>query len=245
MPVWAFAAMVAGGLWICIWQHPARRYGILVVLIGAAAAALTPRPDLLVTGDGRHLAVVASDGRPALLRARTGDYVRDTLSEAAGFDGDAGLLDEQKFGRCSRDSCIAVIDRDGRRWQVLATRSRHFLDWRSFVRACAASDIVVSDRRMPDGCAPRWLKLDRPALAASGGLAIMLDNRPRVSSVAERIGDHPWRWRESPTKAPLSSGGSAQRDGPGSEPGRAKSAAARTGGWPGRAESYSPRAGRS
>ena len=194
MPVWAFAAMVAGGLWICIWEHPARRYGLALVAVGAVGAALTPRPDLLVTGDGRHLAVIGEDGRPALLRPRTGDYVRDTLSEAAGFDGEPVLLDEQSFGRCSRDACIAMIERDGRRWQMLATRSRNFLDWRSFIAACSASDIVVSDRRLPDACTPRWLKLDRPALQRSGGLSIRLGSRPSVSSVAARVGGHPWRW---------------------------------------------------
>jgi competence protein ComEC len=245
MPAWAYAAMVAGGLWICIWQHPIRRYGAVAVIIGAIAAALTPRPELLVTGDGRHLAVIGSHGRPALLRDRTGDFVRDTLSEAAGFDGDASLLGEQSFGRCSRDSCIAVIDREGRRWQLLATRSRHFLDWRSFIAVCAASDIVVSDRRLPDGCAPRWLKLDRPVLERTGGLAISLGEMPHVASVAERIGDHPWRWRPLTASGLPSNAGSGRRGGPGSGPGRAKSVAARTGGWPDRDGSYSPRAGRS
>ena len=217
MPVWAFAAMVAGGLWICIWEHSARRYGLVLVMIGAIGAALTPRPDLLVTGDGRHLAVIGMDGRPALLRPRTGDYVRDTLSEAAGFDGEPVLLDEQSFGNCSKDACVAVIARDARRWQLLATRSRNFLDWRSFIAACSASDIVVSDRRLPKACTPRWLKLDRPALARSGGLAIRLGSKPNIQSVAERIGDHPWRWRdESPRPPRVSSGGSVPPAGPGS-----------------------------
>jgi competence protein ComEC len=217
MPVWAFAAMVAGGLWICIWEHPARRYGLVLVALGAIGAALTPRPDLLVTGDGRHLAVVGQDGRPALLRPRTGDYVRDTLSEAAGFDGEPALLDEQSFGNCSKDACIAIIERDGRRWQLLATRSRNFLDWRSFMAACASSDLVVSDRRLPDACTPRWLKLDRPALERSGGLTIRIGSKPVVQSVAERVGDHPWGWAERPSaRRRVSSGGSVPPAGPGS-----------------------------
>ena len=215
MPVWAFSAMVAGGLWICIWQHPVRRLGLAAVAAGAVGAFLSPRPDLLVTGDGRHLAVVAGDGRPALLRERTGDYVRDTLTESAGFDGEAGLIEAQPFARCSNDACIAVIERGGRRWQLLATRSRHFLDWDSFVRACAESDIVVSDRRLPLGCSPRWLKLDRPTLEVSGGLAIHLDP-PRVASVSQRVGDHPWRSRSVIGRAPFNSGGSAPPAGPGS-----------------------------
>ncbi len=221
MPVWAFAAMVAGGLWLCLWQGRVRRAGLLPIGIGVAGAALAPIPSLLVTGDGRHLAVIAGNGAPAILRPRSGDYIRSTLSEASGFDGEAGFLDEQAFSRCSRDACVVDIAGEGRRWRLLATRSRNFLDWVPFIRACRAADIVVSDRRLPGDCRPRWLKLDRPALERTGGLAIYLGEEQRVASVAEQIGDHPWRWRVPPPRIPLprqplSSGGSAPPAGPGS-----------------------------
>jgi competence protein ComEC len=45
---------------------------------------------------------------------------------------------------------------------------------------------------LPRGCSPRWLKLDRTALASTGGLAIYLGNDPWVDSVADRVGEHPW-----------------------------------------------------
>ena len=51
-------------------------------------AALAPVPDLLVTGDGRHLAIVGADGAPVLLRDRSGDFMRSLMSEAAGYDGE-------------------------------------------------------------------------------------------------------------------------------------------------------------
>jgi len=50
----------------------------------------------------------------------------------------------------------------------------------------------VSDRRLPRGCSPRWLKLDRATLERSGGVAIYLGDEPRVVTVAERVGEHPW-----------------------------------------------------
>ena len=40
---------------------------------------------------------------------------------------------------------------------------------------------------------PRWLKLDRKALEATGGMAIYLGAEPRAVTVAERVGQHPWR----------------------------------------------------
>jgi competence protein ComEC len=66
------------------------------------------------------------------------------------------------------------------------------MDWRKFIAACADADIVIADRKLPVQCAPRWLKLDRLALAQTGGLAIRFGETPRVDSVAARLGDHPW-----------------------------------------------------
>ena len=192
MPIWAFALMVAGGLWLCLWTTRPRLLGLVPFAIGAAAASLSPTPDLLVTGDGRHLAVVASDGRPMMLRERSGDFMRDLISEAAGFDEEPGLLGAAPFGSCSRDSCVAVVQRDGREYRLLATRSTTRIDWQSLVQACAQADIAVSDRWLPRSCSPRWLKLDRKVLEQTGGVALYLDGKPRVETVSEQLAGHPW-----------------------------------------------------
>jgi competence protein ComEC len=191
MPGWAFGLMVAGGIWMCLWNSRLRLLGLAPVAIGATAAALSPAPDLLVTGDGMHVAVV-DGGTPFLLRERAGDYVRALMAEAAGFDGDPEDLGSRPFSACSDDACVAVVRKDGREWRLLATRSRNRIDWAPLTRACAAADIVVSDRRLPRGCAPRWLKLDPPALRHTGGIAVYLGNRPRLDTVADRVGAHPW-----------------------------------------------------
>lgn len=192
MPLWAFAALVLGGLWLCLWKTRARLFGLAPILLGAIAAAAAPRPDVLITGDGRHVAAVDESGVPHLLRARAGGYVRSLLSESAGFDGEGLEFERLANADCSRDACVAEVRGDGRSWALLATRSSQSLDWAELVRACAEADIVVSERRLPRGCNPRWLKLDRVALAKSGGLAIFLDKAPRVDSVAERVAAHPW-----------------------------------------------------
>ena len=191
MPVWAFALMVIGGIWLCLWNTRLRLLGLVPVLIGAAAAAAAPAPDLLVTGDGMHLAVV-DHGTPLLLRDRAGDYVRSLLAEASGFDGDPENLDSVPYSACSNDACVAVVRKDRVQWRLLATRSAMPIDWAALTAACAEADIVVSARRLPSGCSPRWLKLDAPALRHTGGVAIYLGHRPRVDNVADRVGQHPW-----------------------------------------------------
>jgi competence protein ComEC len=194
IPDGAYALIVAGGLWICLWRTRMRRLGLVPIALGSAWALATPPPDLLVTGDGRHLAVRSADGRLGILRPRAGDYVRSMLAEMSGTEPDFADLDAFPGAACSPDLCAAEIRRGGKVWRVLATRSPHFVRWDDMVRACAEADIVVSDRRLPDACAPRWLKADRSLLRRTGGLAISLGPTPRVTTVADRVGRHPWTY---------------------------------------------------
>ncbi len=197
MPDGAFASMVAGGLWIALWRTTARRWGIVPLAIGALWAAATPAPDLLVTGDGRHVALRSADGSLAILRDRAGDYVRSTLGEGGGVDGDLPPLADQPGTACSPDLCIATRIAGGRRWTIVATRSGYAVPWAELVAACARADIVISDRRLPAGCTPRWLKLDRAMLARTGGVALSLqDGRVRMARSGAR---HPWEWAETVT----------------------------------------------
>ena len=193
MPRGAFALIVAGGLWLCLWRTRWRRLGLAPIAAGAAWALATPAPDLIVTGDGEHLVLRTGGGQLALLRPRAGEYVRETLAELAGAEPEYVEFDWLPTAACSADLCAAHIDRGGRRWRVLATRTPQFVRWDQMVRACAEADIVVADRWLPRGCRPRWLKADRALLRRTGGLAITLGDPPRVATVADQVGRHPWR----------------------------------------------------
>jgi competence protein ComEC len=192
MPRGAFALIAAGGLWICLWRTRWRRLGLVTVLLGAAWAVATPRPDLIITGDGTHLVLRTPSGGLALLRPRAGDYVRDTLAELAAAEPEYLDLEALPTAACSRDLCAANLDRGGRRWRILATRTPQLIRWQEMVRACAEADIVVADRTLPRGCRPRWLKADRAFLRRTGGLSITLGDPPRISTVAGQVGRHPW-----------------------------------------------------
>lgn len=207
MPTAAFAAFIAGGLWLALWETRIRWAGLLPIGV-AAALALSARPaDLVVSGDGRHAGIV-EDGRLAMLRPRAGSFIGDMWSDATA----AETLDEWRESpttRCNRDACVTVIERGGKGWRLLATRSRAQIEWRQLVRACRGVDIVISERWLPDACTPRWLKLDRAALAHSGAVAIRFDP-VSVRTVADGHGDHPWatavpdQWyrRSKPTSLP-------------------------------------------
>jgi len=192
MPAGAFALMVFGGLWIGLWRTRWRRLGAIPFAIGAIWALLTPAPDLLVTGDGRHVAIRTADGGLALLRDRTGDYVSDMMSENSGAEGEPMLLSDQPDARCSRDLCLAEREAGGRRWRILATRSTYLVPVDQLIGACATADIVISERQLPRGCKPRWLRLDRATLARTGGVAIALSNGS-IRTVRHGPTDHPWQ----------------------------------------------------
>jgi competence protein ComEC len=191
MPAGAFALMVIGGIWIALWRTRWRRLGVVPLVVGAVWALTTPAPDVLVTGDGRHVAVRTAAGL-ALLRDRAGDYTRDMLAENGGVDGEPLLLADQPDARCSRDLCVTDVVAGGRTWRILATRSAYMVPIAELIAACRAADVVVSERGLPKGCLPRWLKLDRRALRRTGGVALTLGSGTVVTILSP--GDrHPWR----------------------------------------------------
>ncbi len=190
MPGGAFALMIAGGLWIALWRTPMRRLGAVPLMTGLAWTLLTPPPDLLVTSDGRHASVRLADGRVAMLRDRTGDYMRDVLAANGGVQ-EPVLLGESREARCTRDLCMAEVVRGDRHWRVMMTRSDYIVPVDQLIAACRRVDIVASDRHLPRGCVPRWLRLDRPTLSRTGGLAVTFDGG-RVVTVRQAGDAHPW-----------------------------------------------------
>jgi competence protein ComEC len=201
MPAGAFGLMVAGGLWLALWRTRWRRIGLIPVAIGALWALATPPPDILVTGDGRHVGVRLPDGRVALLRDRTGDYTRDMLAENGGSDVAPVLLSEHGIARCSRDLCRIDLSAGGRMWRILATRSAYLVPAGELIDACRRSDIVISERRLPRRCTPRWMRLDRETLQQTGGAAISLKTG-RIDTVIRAGDDHPWISATRPAPMP-------------------------------------------
>ena len=192
MTTGAFALMMAGMTWLALWRTPVRWWGCAAICGGAIWALATPAPDLLVTGDGRHVALRTADGGLTLLRDRTGDYARATLGENSGVLAEAGLMSDDPGARCSRDICVTDRIVAGRHWRIAATRSAYPMPIDAFIAACRRADIMISDRRLPRTCTPRWLKLDKPMLARTGGVAIAL-SRAAVTTVDDPDDHHPWR----------------------------------------------------
>ena len=187
------ALFVAGGLWLALWRGRARLLGLAPAAPGVALLLATPAPDVLVSGDGRHVGIAGEGERLLMLRDSRSDYARDNLLELAALEGEPVPLDRWPGARCSRDFCTLTIERGGRSWSLLMARSRDMVEERALAAACDRADVVVADRFLPRSCRPRWLKADRRLLERTGGLALYLDE-PRMEAVAESQGEHGW-WR--------------------------------------------------
>ncbi len=197
---WLFALYLAGALWLALWQSRARLLGLVPIILAVIALLGLRTPDLLISGDGRHVGLVEpGGGRLAVLREGAGSYATDTLTELAGMDGDIVPLADWPGASCSRDFCAVEVPRAGRTWHLLIGRSKDMVGERELAAACALSDIVISDRWLPGSCHPRWLKADRGLLERSGGLSVDLAEG-RVTSVAAGQGEHGW-WRRAERSA--------------------------------------------
>ncbi|MFN3517586.1 MAG: ComEC/Rec2 family competence protein [Novosphingobium sp.] len=187
-----FALFVAGGLWLALWRGKVRLLGLAPVLLGLIMVGQIRSPDLLVSGDGRHVGVTGeSEGELLVLRESRSDYVRESLAESAGMNGTVRQLDEWPGARCNREFCALRLKRDGRTWQVLIGRGSDYVKERELAAACERVDIVIAARYLPRSCQPRWLKADRRLLDRTGGLAIDL-GAGKVRTVAENQGSHGW-----------------------------------------------------
>ncbi|UIP08203.1 ComEC family competence protein [Erythrobacter sp. SDW2] len=192
MELGTLALFVFGGLWLALWQGRKRLVGLVPAGVAAAMLALTPTPDVLVSGDGRHVGIV-EDGRLIMLREGRSDYARENLMELAGMEGEPVAITDWPGARCSRDFCVLTLRRGGRPWHIMMARSRERIEERALAAACERADIVIADRWLPRSCQPLWLKVDRKFLGLSGGLALFLEQE-RFDSVAMSEGQHGW-WK--------------------------------------------------
>ena len=199
VPTGSITLIIAGGLWLLLWKTKVRAAGFIPIFAGVIWAALAPAPDILITGDGRHLAVRSSDGTMHLLRSRSGDYIRDVLAERLGTLAPLEDIDVAKGAKCGRDLCVITVSDGTRDWRIAATRSDYLLPWQSFIKTCQSVDIIVSSRKLPRACTARWITADRLFLQKTGGLAITLGSQ-KVERTFRQHDDHPWRRVPMPSK---------------------------------------------
>jgi competence protein ComEC len=185
LPAAGLALVTIGGLWLCLWRQPWRRYGLVAIAAGLAGMALTRPPDIVIADLGRFLAVRSADG-PYYAVADHGERIEASLlAEETGLDvlawpppqGD-GTVD------CAGDLCRYRAR--GRSVALVTGSSALPLD-------CGGADAIVS--QVPAGFACRSIVpvVDRIDSWRLGAVALWLDgDGTRIESANGSRGGRPW-----------------------------------------------------
>ena len=190
----SFLVFVGGALWLALWRGRVRLLGLVPIAAAVFSLTLLRPPDVLVSGDGRHVGITGEIGKRLLvLRDGNSSYARENLTEIAGMSGTVLTLAEWPGARCSPDFCVVELRRGGQNWRLLIARGKEAVPERELAAACARSDIVIADRWLPRSCQPHRLKADRALLDRTGGLTIDL-TEGHIVTVADGQGKHGW-WR--------------------------------------------------
>ena len=196
MPAAALIAISVGGLWLCLWRGRWRLLGIAAIAGGVLMAALDRRPDILVDGDARVVAVRGEDGNLWLSTRRRGRFVtdvwlrRDGQAERLTWAGDGA---DASGVRCDALGCV---QRHGGRTIALVN------DPRALAEDCRRAALVVATVPVRDLCRGPETVVDRFDLWRDGGHAIRLEpGGARVESVASRRGARPWVLRRPQARA--------------------------------------------
>lgn len=188
MPVEGFAALVAGGLWLCVWTRRWRWLGMLPIVAGLASPMLVERPDVLVAGDGTVVAVRLPDGRLSG-SGKGGGRLTETWRERDGertaaepWPAAGGWSEGGRSLSCDALGCLYRA-----RGKTLALpRLPDALD-----EDCGSADAVVT-AAVARGCRA-GVVVDRWALRHEGAHTLTVTEKGvRVETVRGLRGDRPW-----------------------------------------------------
>jgi competence protein ComEC len=189
----AFAFMIGGGLWICLWRRRWRLAGLAGVAAGLALAPFSERPDLLVGRDGQLVAARAADGRLWALPATGAAFELQRWLERDG-DGRTAreATSEDKF-HCDGVGCVVSLG--GR----LVAVSRHPA---ALADDCRRADLLILAFPVPRGCERAQPTIDFFSMRKAGTHAVHLDGGEfKITSVAASRGDRPWSRPPAPAGA--------------------------------------------
>lgn len=188
MPLWGLAAIVLGGLWLCLWARRWRWAGLALILLGALSPLALRPPDLLIDGEMRVLAVADPAGDLWLSTRRAGRFTsevwlaRRAQREAGSWDALAAL--EPPWFACDALGCR--YERAGRSVALV-------FQGQAFVEDCWENDLVVALIPTGRACPRGTATLDRFDLWREGTWVVWVEAEGvRAVSVAAVRGIRPW-----------------------------------------------------
>jgi competence protein ComEC len=202
LPAEGLLLISLGGLWLCLWRGPWRRWGMVGIVAGFATMGLTRPPDILIADGGRFVAARAPDGHYLVSADKGEKIVRSFFASetgealaawpASGSGAESGL-------DCAGELCVYTAR--GRR-VAIATGDA------ALPIKCGGLDAIIS--QVPAGfrCRSMMPVIDRIDSWRRGSVALWLDrDGVTVESANESRGDRPWVPHPRPARRPATAGG--------------------------------------
>ena len=194
IPAWGLCLFSFGLAWLGLWRTWGRLLGVAIMAAGLASPLLDHPPDLLVSNDGRLIAVRTGQG--AFLQQTQGGskFVRDAWAQYWGIDSFLPLPPAADVARepdagplhCQETACLLrpYADRAG----AMLARGAARGDF------CGEISVIVSAEPARGLCPRPWPKLvDRFTVWRDGSAAVWLE-RDGARIVTDRLerGSRPW-----------------------------------------------------
>lgn len=185
MPPLAFLMMIAGGLWLMLWQTRWRLAGLAAIAGGVALAPTLPAPDILIGRDAALIAVRGSDGELSAVGAGRSSFELERWLEHDGTGLSAVDASRSSAFDCDGIGCLTTVK------GLAVAVARHPA---AFAEDCRRAAIVVSPIVSPRDCAGPRRVIDFFAARRGGTHALYIgaDGSIRVETVAASRGQRPW-----------------------------------------------------
>ncbi|MEN8236258.1 MAG: ComEC/Rec2 family competence protein [Pseudomonadota bacterium] len=172
-PVLVLVIFSLGGLWLCLWNQPWRRWGAWGFALAALLFLMMPPPDIYIAGTGKVIGIRGRDGRLWLTTRQASSFLKDSWQRNGGFKTVKRIpRDKAVLGKslsCSHSVC-------------------HYLHNGHDVRFTRSPKVFQLD------CSESCLGIDVSALHARGAHAIWLlkGRQPVIVTAQEEVGRRLW-----------------------------------------------------
>ena len=221
MPVWAFALVISGGLWLCLWRTKWRFLGLIPLFIACFYPLFVTKPAVFIADDAPVWAVTLSDGRLAVFGKREENFTiaqwrqRIGNPEALYFSAkNLPKLDQDLF--CDEEMClyengtqsVAFVlpqkkaketnsDSDpmpsGTHNPEIASPPKGARNDGTAPSLCPKTNVIVTFESLTSGCKTSATLIDAARLDQHGAHTITFeDGKTRIDTVREKRGLRPW-----------------------------------------------------
>lgn len=199
MPDSAYAAIIFGMLWLCLWQRSWRWLGLVGIITGIVLTITNNPPDIIVSQTGKLIAVRAADGSLHIANMQSNRFTAEIWLERNGSDEalpwpKSNVLQDNELPRqtkeltCDVKGCI--YRQKGRIIGFAFTPEAMHED-------CSRVDLMILLTFSSGDCHPREGVINRKDLRNLGTHAIWLSEpgtkqTTRIESVNKTRGNRPW-----------------------------------------------------